>query len=370
MFGRIARIAALLVLSGCCQNRDRDPLPLDTPPLVVAPISRCGVEDGRGRFREIFVAVRDARHAPDAEDPQGESHLLRVAHEPVGTGRPVRLHPPRGNRRILVVPGLLGDATGSVALPFGGAVETLRARGYRIDWLDVSGRASCAYNAKLIRDQIVALDPDERLVLVGYSKGAPDSLRALVDFPEVRERVCAVLTVAGAVGGSPVADETGDVLRDLFGSVPLPAGSIGDGRAIESLERRTRSLWLSAHELPRSVRYYSIVAFTTRDRICPALQSAFDTCSRIDARNDGQLLAQDQIVPGGTLLGFADASHWAIAMPLETAVPLAGSYLSPGPAYPRHILLEAALRYIEESLEQRDESSSPLPESVSQRRTY
>jgi hypothetical protein len=34
-------------------------------------------------------------------------------------------------------------------------------------------------------------------------------------------------------------------------------------------------------------------------------------------RNDGLLLIYDQIIPGGTLLGYANADHWSVALSLE-----------------------------------------------------
>ena len=52
-----------------------------------------------------------------------------------------------------------------------------------------------------------AEDGPPRVVLVGYSKGAPDILEAIVNYPEIRPRVAAVVSAAGAVGGSPLAND-------------------------------------------------------------------------------------------------------------------------------------------------------------------
>ena len=51
------------------------------------------------------------------------------------------------------------------------------------------------------------LASDERLVLIGYSKGAPDILGGLVTYPELAQRVAAVVSVAGSVNGSPPAND-------------------------------------------------------------------------------------------------------------------------------------------------------------------
>jgi hypothetical protein len=72
--------------------------------------------------------------------------------------------------------------------------------------------------------------------------------------------------------------------------------------------------------------------------------------SRIDQRNDGNLLSQDQVIPQGTLLGLVNADHWAVMSNLQ-ASPLAGvRWLADRNDFPRTALLEAALRYVEEQL--------------------
>jgi hypothetical protein len=60
-----------------------------------------------------------------------------------------------------------------------------------------------ANNARQIRDAIMQMElegTEPRLVLIGYSKGAPDILEAVVSYPEIRPRVA-------AVGGSPLAND-------------------------------------------------------------------------------------------------------------------------------------------------------------------
>jgi hypothetical protein len=58
--------------------------------------------------------------------------------------------------------------------------------------------------------------------------------------------------------------------------------------------------------------------------------------------NDGQMLARDAIIPAGRQLGFANADHWAVALPLRQAIPWAASLLDRND-YPRTVLLEAVI---------------------------
>ena len=92
------------------------------------------------------------------------------------------------------------------------------------------------------------------------------------------------------------------------------------------------------------------------------LRSSYDDLSMIDPRNDGQLLFYDQIVPGSTLLGYLNADHWAIAMPIARDVEVARLFVDHN-ACPREVLLEAILKQIEEDLitAGRGESSGAAP---------
>jgi hypothetical protein len=72
--------------------------------------------------------------------------------------------------------------------------------------------------------------------------------------------------------------------------------------------------------------------------------------ARIDPRNDSQVIYSDQIIPGSTLVGFLNADHWAVAVPIDRAHNVIGSTVVNHNDYPREALLEALLRYVEEDL--------------------
>jgi hypothetical protein len=130
--------------------------------------------------------------------------------------------------------------------------------------------------------------------------------------------------------------------------------SKGDGGAIESLRPLTRRAWLAHHPLPESVAYYSLVTFPEPERISSALEGMYKKLSQVDARNDGQLIFYDQIIPESTLLGFVNADHWALAVPIAREHSFIGSTFVDQNDYPREALIEAVLRFIEEDLAQRN----------------
>ena len=71
--------------------------------------------------------------------------------------------------------------------------------------------------------------PPGDVVLMGYSKGAPDILTLLAKRPDLAPRIKGVISWAGAVGGSYLADDIYGRIKELpaFDSVQAMAGDIG-----------------------------------------------------------------------------------------------------------------------------------------------
>jgi hypothetical protein len=51
-------------------------------------------------------------------------------------------------------------------------------------------------------------------------------------------------------------------------------------------------------------------------------------------RNDSQMIYSDEFIPGSTLLGFLNADHWAIAVPVNRSHPNIASTFVDQNAYP------------------------------------
>jgi len=45
----------------------------------------------------------------------------------------------------------------------------------------------------------------------------------------------------------------------------------------------------------------------------------------VDARNDSQVIFYDQFIPGSTLVGYLNADHWALAVPVARSHSTIGS---------------------------------------------
>jgi dienelactone hydrolase len=345
-------IAACLVLSGCAGS----PLirySTDTPPLVLAPASQAGVQDRRGRFREIYCAVLHAREHELPDYRTCEDALTRVGNEPAGTGRPVDLGPSK--RRLIAawVAGIGYDCFESWLDPPGTVGQHVRQFGYDAVQLRVDGLSSSEHNARQIRDAIMAMPSDPggpRLVLMGYSKGAPDILEAVVRYPEIRSHVAAVVSVAGVIGGSPLAIDAEQYQADMLRHFPGATCSPGDGGAVASLKPAIRQAWLARNPLPPELHYYSVVTFPNPGQISSILISSYNKLARVDARNDSQMIFYDEVMPGSVLVAYLNADHWAVGVPINRRHGVVASTLVTRNAYPREALLEALLRFVEEDL--------------------
>jgi hypothetical protein len=127
----------------------------------------------------------------------------------------------------------------------------------------------------------------------------------------------------------------------------------GDEGALESLRPQVRQRWLANHSLPGSIRYYSIITYPDANHISSILKPSYDKLSQVDSRNDSQMIFYDQLIPGSVLLGYVNADHWAVAIPINRNHPFIASHFVDKNAFPREVLAEALVRFIEEDLNHR-----------------
>lgn len=321
-------------------------VPAQTLSLLEAPM----VRDGRGRFREIFCTLAQRAQGADVGTCHQLLHRLSDEAAPPSRPRPLPAHDP--HIALLFVPGLFNDCTNQIVRPFAGAIKRLRRLGYPAEIIPVSGRSSPSHNAAIVaravQEQLTA--GRQRAVLIGHSKGAVDSLEFLLAYPELAAHVVAVISVAGAINGSPLGETLSNVYRGWLARLDTGLCPPGDGGAVSSLRRSERLNWLRHHHLPRRVRYYSLVAFTSQDEMHFPLRIPYAALAEIDPRNDGQLLHFDQVIPGSTLLGYANADHWAVAADIEAQNPLAAFFLTGEFSYPSDLLTEALVLFLLEDL--------------------
>jgi hypothetical protein len=221
--------------------------------------------------------------------------------------------------------------------------------------LKVDGLSGTENNARQIKEQIASLPPEQAskpLILLGYSKGAPDILQAVVDYPELAEKVVAVISAAGAVGGSALANGAEQSQANILTKIPKSDCSEGDGGAVHDMRPATRKKWLAENSLPGHISYYSVATFPDPEHMSSVLKSSYRKLGKIDARNDSQLIFYDQLIPASTLVAYVNADHWALAVPISRSHSFVSTMFTTQNHYPREALFEAILRYVEEDLAQ------------------
>lgn len=265
----------------------------------------------------------------------------------------VKLSPPTTKYRVLIVPGIMSSCV-SDSPAFQEGQKVLKDRyGLDVSLLQVpndSSESNAKMIAKYLRDH--QAENNKKYILVGYSKGTPDIQVALAQEPGVAAQVAAFITVAGASGGSQVADVLPDIAQKYMKSVPLKScqGDLSTG--FKSLQRGTRQAFLAAYPNP-AVPTYSLIAKSDQSTTSKSLLETWRILSISGSPEDGQLLKDDAIVPGAKYLGAALADHFAVALPFDKSTDSAIRSGMDKAVYPRAALLESLVRYVTADLEHR-----------------
>jgi hypothetical protein len=362
-----ARLIALLLpalLCAACAPAPLLPYRPEQPPAVMLPAALAGITDARAAFAVVLdVELRAAGNAGDGPWLHGARPDPTPAAVPPALAAAFTAR--AATTSVLVVGGLFGDCLGPLAVPFGDGV--IRAPGVSLDegyrqyadlglrairLVAVPGRASAEANGRLVAEAIraEAMRQDvQRIVVVGYSKGLVDALHALAMLQRdggVPSKMTALVSVAGAVMGTPLADFYQPVYDAISPWVTPFECTPSQGGDMDSLTRRARIAWMVANPPPAGPAYYSIVAHATLEEMAPPLRVTARQLAVIDPRNDGQLIAADAVLPASTLLAEARADHWDVAIPRDRDPnPLLRAATS-GRSYPREALFRATLKWV------------------------
>lgn len=263
----------------------------------------------------------------------------------------VDLKPISTNYRVLIVPGVLSLCASSAPAFEQGQAHLKQKHGIDASLLPVPN-ASCEANGKMIADYLKKQAGGKKFLIFGYSKGGPDVETALETDPEAAKQVAAFITVAGAVGGSPIADVMPLAAKRWIDALHMGSCQGDLTAAFQSLKSDTRHAFESQHPAP-AVRSYSIAAVSDSTNTSKALAQTWRLLSVYNQPQDSQLLAPDTLVPGATDLGQARADHFAIVLPFENLNDSTIQSLVNHNHFPRTALLEALVRYVIDDLEGR-----------------
>ena len=133
--------------------------------------------------------------------------------------------------------------------------------------------------------------------------------------PDIASRVEALLTVAGALQGSPLADD----LHGLYGMTVgiFPFEGLRPWRRRPGRRPQTRGAreWWARAPQRVTTPVYSLVTLPDFDRLSLSLILPYAWLSSYSPDNDGMLRVQDQVIPSSRLLGIVNADHLTVAIP-------------------------------------------------------
>jgi hypothetical protein len=292
-----ALAAAVAVLLQACAHTGPGPLPPGTA------VDR----DLRGPFRAALCS-------PERLPADECARVLRTYDGEAPAPRPPSASP--ATHRLVFVPGFLASCFAGI-YSFADVVDEARAAGFTADVLGVGGRNDVASNAKLIAGQLerIAASDTRRLILIGHSKGANELLQVLVDRPDIAARVDGILTVAGALQGSPLASELQGLYGVTLAIIPLSGCDPGVGDPVGDLTLEARAAWWRTNGHAVTTPIYSLVTLPDISRLSFSLFWTYARLSSSTSDNDGMLRVQDQVVPSSRLLGIVNADHLTVAIP-------------------------------------------------------
>ncbi len=177
------------------------------------------------------------------------------------------------------------------------------------------------------------------VVIVAYSKGMPDVMTLLVNKPEMAERVRAVYSWAGAIGGSPLADDMYETLKDM--NTPISEETIRMGLGVISpglmskkpitrlmeydakdallhITTKYRQKFLKENEQTldaMNIPFFNLTGSTTMTDVPFFQVQGYLQLHKYDSNNDMQL-TQDQAklkIPMATDLAMLRGHHWDIS---------------------------------------------------------
>jgi hypothetical protein len=322
------------------------------------------------RWRYLFLreAVEDdealdaASPRRDARSPRqriAERFLVENAEQAWQDEQPRPLMPRSLDATLLFCPGLLNgllpmreftDGMPAVERRYSGLralrAESHPARSCEANVADIlqavlEGKGSDA-QAKPIADA-KAVRP-AHIMALAYSKGAPDLLTTLALHPDTAARFRCIFTLAGAIGGSQVADDVADKYKTLnlegnrgkalsiaarrFAYRVLGETSAHTKRvdefdsvaAVHDLTTRVRKAWLSGHAAQLdalNIPMFTFRGVTSLSEIPLSQKRGYRLIARDEPQNDMQVGASASQLPFpmATELAVFHGHHWDVAYP-------------------------------------------------------
>jgi LssY C-terminus len=309
-------------------------------------------KDLSASFTRTFCSVL---HGENPDGGTWDSCDAYLKSERPSSFQPAGLDTIPASYRVLVIPGILSSCQANTQAFAEGQTHLREKHGLTVEFLQIPNESSAANGARIakyLKDK--TRNDSRKYILVGYSKGAPDIQEALANDSQARSSVAAFISVAGAVGGSPIAETMPAIVSRYTSTLKLGSCEGDVAEAFKSLRQDVRQQFLSAHPEPL-VPSFSLAAVSDATTTSRMLLETWKVLTAYDPRTDSQLLLFDALVPGGNYLGILHADHLAVALNYAGSADSTIRSAADRNRFPRAALLEAAVRSTISNLQAQDD---------------
>jgi hypothetical protein len=251
---------------------------------------------------------------------------------------------------VLVVGGIFSHCFESQGIhAFAPSLAHLRDRhGLSVGSIGVDGLGTPVDNAARI-DAYLQAHPG-KYIAVGHSKGSVDLMTAIQLHQSAKQQIVALVSVAGAVGGSRLMDYPMSIAKIGFQAAARQSGlgtcPIDSYDGMRSLRREVRYKFLTEWRPPESLRSFSIVGVVPEDQTSTVLRSMWRRLEYYSVDHDSQVVAEEAVIPNARYLGVAKGDHWALALPFSEHPDENLRRRVSHNRFPRTALLESVVRFI------------------------
>jgi len=351
-FRRVFLLLPIALLAAC---RPGTPVTYPIPPGLSASFPPDALKTNK-RYQQAFCSVL-------AEDVFQGDRWQECKHY---VDMPSSLQPKKleddnlKNWTLLLVGGLGAQCFAPTVVAFEDAAKHLDEH-HRVPYhhIEVDGFGSSEDNARKIVTAVSGLR-ETRFIAVTHSKGAADFMVALTKYPDDLKRVKALVTIAGAVGGSWLVDDlmglNQGVVSEVLGRKCEASKALADN-GLTSMRRDVRQTFLAS--VAHDWRAYSVSAVSTNGKdgnTSDVLKPLWKRVSPYAVEQDSHIVEREALVPGGKYLGRALGDHWAVAMPFtpndmikDKARRFVDRHVQWN-RFPRAPLVEAAVRIVTEDI--------------------
>ena len=266
------------------------------------------------------MVIASPFHGSGPDQTAAYQELRKEGHAALVSALSTRL----AGKQVVLVRGFLTDLLDRAGVMMADqrkAVEALRCGVYKPRF---DSEQPPSVNAAAIAETVRSIPQGagRDVILITHSKGSVDTLTALIEYPEIGDRIAGWISIQGAVHGSPIADRiagAAGIDRTVL-SMAVQLIFRGNVDALLSLQTSERQRYLAekSTQIADIVHRIPTVAYGSAARMARSTLRKVTTRFFRDGFNDGLVSMQHTVIPGAASVHEVDGPDHGDAV---TAVP-------------------------------------------------